>query len=170
MLKRSVLVGLLVSGSIDAYAADVGISVSVNMDQNAISLPVVFDGFKLEPYLGASKRSSKGDAYGFDTEYVEFGVGLYKLNKFSDNYRLFYGVDLGYFQDETGSGVNKLESTGVGIEPKLGLEYFLSEHVTISGSVGYLWLDSDSEIGGGDENEVTTTTTTTSLGISFYFP
>lgn len=170
MLKRSVLVGLLVSGSIDAYAADVGISVSVNKDQNAISLPVVFDGFKLEPYLSSLKQTTKGDAYRSDIESVEFGIGFYKLKDFSDTYRLFYGVDLGYYQQETGTGVNKLESTGVGVEPKLGLEYFLSEHVTISGSVGYLWLDSDSEIGGGDEDESTTTRTTTSLGISFYFP
>jgi len=131
MKYRSVVGAALVMNVGQAcYASGYGVGASFNGNENTIYLPINFGAsWRVEPYVLYGRRSSDnaGALVGSSTT-IDVGVGLFNSWKISSQVQVYGGARVAHHSYDSSS----YDSTGFGIAPTLGGEYFLIEHVSVA--------------------------------------
>lgn len=112
------------------YANDYGMGVSLNGDENAVYLPInVSPSWRVEPYALYARRSSDNSrALVGSSTTVDLGVGIFKCWRIATQVQVYGGASVAYHWFH----ISGYDSTGYGIAPTLGAEYFLVEKVSVA--------------------------------------
>lgn len=154
--------------------ADVGIGVSVQSDDSRVYVPIeISDSLRLEPTIRYLKNDQDNGDWEYSSESVEVGCGLFFTNSIGENINFLYGARAAYVVRKYESGASYEEDLdGYMLAPTLGLEYFITERISIGADVAISYTDIDGKLndnGNKEDASVTFTETDTSLGIRFYF-
>lgn len=140
--------------AINSYAAKAGVGVFVQKDGGGISVPIdISDSFRIEPTFEYA-RFEENNLYGvpsnpeFITTEVGLGVGLFGQRKIDKAVNFYYGARLNYsyysFERTNPSPSATDERHGYKAVPTLGLEYFLTDALSLGAEAGWYfeYLDS----------------------------
>ena len=168
---KKIVALVLCAGAVPAWAADVGVGVSVESHDSTIYVPIDFgETFRVEPFVNFSKAKSNSYGYRSSMETLQIGTGLFALKPLGDSVRLYYGGRLSYLDLESTAnyfgGPNYYfdthEGSGFRVAPTLGFEYAFNKHLSFGAEAAWFYQDIDGSgyANAGDIDERSTGTDT----------
>lgn len=161
---KKIVALVLCASAVPAWAADVGVGVSVESHDSTIYVPIDFgETFRIEPFANFLKTKSTASAYESRTETLQVGTGLFGLKSLGESVRIYYGGRLSYLDVDSessyfagGYGYNK--GNGFRVAPTLGFEYSFNRHLSLGAEAGWFYQDIDGGRTGLNETSTGTDT------------
>jgi len=130
-----------------------GLGAEIN-DYLTIYLPIKLENYLIEPSISFNTRdnSSINSAESNENDYEEakIGVGIYKIKTITNSTNLYYGMRIGYVNQEynyssvtTFENKTESESQGYFVAPTLGIEHNLSKIISIGIDASFLHTNTD---------------------------
>ena len=173
---KKIVALVLCASAVPAWAADVGVGVSIESNDSTIYVPIDFgDSFRVEPFVNFSK--TKHSSYGNQSsvETLQIGTGLFALKPLGDSIRLYYGGRLSYLDLESTANYfggnsyyyDSREGRGYRVAPTLGVEYSFNSHLSFGAEAAWFYQDVDDSNANGIEERGTGTDTRLILRLRF---
>lgn len=177
LLISIVLLSLLSSKCI---AAEIGIGISLEARDQILYVPInITNNFRTELSFRYSASESESSNSTSESDNLEIGIGLYGIKKLYEKTQLIYGCNFLYYDssyENTYTGnlpptSYSGDNTTYTIAPTLGIEYFVTDHISLGGKAEFYYRDSEIEYSSGpsSNSDRTYTGTNTNLAFRYYF-
>lgn len=182
-MKKILLLAGVITTSMCAYGAEVGIGVGLLTNAGTIYVPIkASPGFRAEPYLIARRSTNTINQVNTDfTVNNIYGVGLFSVRRPVENVNLLMGGRVAYSNEEHSNSSSASSTSdrrsGYILAPTLGFELFVHKSISIGGEASLTYYrmigNSTSTFLGtqstGETIKQTFTGTTTVVTIKYYF-
>ena len=156
--KQFLSASILVSSSICAHTADLGVGLQLNNAYSTtVYFPIDFEGYRIEPVVS--------HVWGESTTYYKsnaLGLGLFKVASAAENTKVFYGARVAYSLSEYNTS-GYVKTKAYTFSPTLGFEYYFNDRFAIGGEI-YLQYAADDSTATNSKG-----TTTGSMAMLKYF-
>ena len=175
LLISGVLLSLLSSKCI---AAEIGIGISLESRDQIIYLPInITNNFRTELSFRYASSENETSSYTSEDDNLEIGIGLYAIKKLYEKTQLFYGCNFLYYDSGYESSYTSPPSSSSGdytsytIAPTLGIEYFVTDHISLGGKAEFYYADAEVEYSSNpsSNSDRTFMGTNTNLAFRYYF-
>jgi len=153
-MKRTIALAVLMCGAAaPAFAADVGLGVSVESGDSTIYVPIdINETFRIEPllrYVEAKREIDTGVIGTLRQRTLQIGTGLFAVKSLAESFDLYYGARLSYLKSEpdySNEAIAISDSDGYSIAPTLGFEYSFNKHLSIGGEAEWFYQDINGDL------------------------
>lgn len=178
--KMAVLFPLFMLFATNSFATQFGIGISGTSDDQRIYFPInITDSFRTELSLAVSTAELERNDAKQENDLADMGVGLFLTKTVYEKTKLYYGSRFTYMYGKikyryTDSNDNaSYDQNGYSIAPTIGLEYYITDHISLGGEAEYSYrkLDIDADTGTDvrDRDTKQTITGTTGRVVLRYF-
>lgn len=148
------LCGLLMAAA-QCSQAEVGLGVSLQPTGHELYVPIsLSDSYRIEPSLYYENHGNSAQIS--HRQFIELSVGFFQIAPVGDKVSAYYGARAGFLDYNSSSHIGD-DLEGARFAPTVGIEYFLSSRLSISGEAAISYERIDSQSSGHREETKTTT-------------
>ncbi|WP_455220225.1 outer membrane beta-barrel protein [Kaarinaea lacus] len=184
---KIIIISVLLLITSNVFAAKYGIGMSARSGETEVYLPIdIASQFRLEPSIRYSHSKENSSIDSIDStentnKTYTLSLGVFYQFHAHDAINIYSGIRAGYFKSESTStsssgGIiydSSFDGDGYSVVPTLGVGYLFARSFSITGEVGYAFIEADYENTGGNfgtrKMDTETQATVTRLILRYFF-